>query len=119
MTIDLQKEKQCPLHQVREFKECYSIKLWTDGRVLPICLITHEKQVVETERKEINNSKYDPKNIEIQEGFIEEQASYSERTRYLNAKWQEDGPRSSLLIQKRHNNVLLPPHTVIKRRTLL
>jgi len=73
----------------------------------------------ETESKEINNSKYDPpKKIEIQEGFVK-QAVYLKWTRCLNAKRQEDGPRSSLVIQKRHNNILLPPHTVIKRRTLL
>ena len=59
-----------------------------------------------------------PKKIEIQEGFMK-QAVYLKRTRCLNAKRQEDGPRSSLVIQKRHNNILLPPHTVIKRRTLL
>lgn len=118
MTNDLQKEEQCLIQKVREFKECHCIELWTVWRVLPVCFTAHEPQVRETESKEINNSKYDPQKIEIQEGFIK-QAVYLKRTRCLNAKRQEEGPRSSLVIQKRHNNILLPPHAVIKRRTLL
>jgi hypothetical protein len=100
MTNDLQKEKQCLRHEVREFRECYCIELRAVWRVLPICFTAHEPQFRETESKEINNSKYDPQKIETQEGFIK-QAVYLKRTRCLNAKRQEDGPRSSLIIQKR------------------
>ena len=50
--------------------------------------------------KKLTIPKTIPQKIEIQEGFIK-QAVYLKRTRRLNSKWQEDGPRSSLVIQKK------------------
>jgi hypothetical protein len=118
MKNELQKEKRCLQHEVREFKERYCMELWRVWRVLPICFTVHKPQVLETESKEINKPKYDPKKTDIKGGFTK-RAVYIKRTRWRNAKRQEDGPRSSLDTQKRHNNILLPSHTVIKRPTLL
>ena len=81
-------------------------------RVLQICLTSHEPHFRETQSKEINNSKYIPKKRQIKRIFNKTSRAFNTGT-LSECKTAGRRTRSSLVIQKRHNNIFLPPHTAM------